>query len=212
MSTVKHLLTFRWANATSQLTGYLSAAALIGATAATMHGVASRYFLGRPTIWQTELSIYLLMFVTFVGGAYGLRHHAHVGVDLFVQSLRGKAQLAMRVVAALLALVVVLVVLWTSYEMWHEAYMGGWTTSTAWGPPLSVVYAILPLGMLFVACQYVAFIIEGVLGLLGKVPADEVALLKQGNPELHAAETLELEDDPATTTGSSAGPESGRTV
>jgi TRAP-type C4-dicarboxylate transport system permease small subunit len=211
MSTVKYLLTFRWANATSQLAGYLSAAALLGATAATMHGVASRYFLGRPTIWQTELSIYLLMFVTFVGGAYGLRHHAHVGVDLFVQRLRGKAQLAMRVVAALLALAVVLVVFWTSFQMWHEAYEAGWTTSTAWGPPLSIVYAILPIGMLFVACQYVAFIIEGLLGLLGKIPADEVALLKQENPELHAAEALELEDDPATTTGSTAGP-SDRTV
>jgi TRAP-type C4-dicarboxylate transport system permease small subunit len=208
MSTVTYLLTFRWANATSRMTGYLSAVALIGATAATMHGVASRYFFGHPTVWQTEFSIYLLMFVTFVGGAYGLQQHAHVGVDLFVAGLRGKVQLVVRLVAAVLSLLVVLVVMQTAYRMWHEAYVGGWTTSTAWGPPLSIVYAILPIGMLFVACQYLAFIIEGVLGLLGKTPWEDAALLKQGNPELHAAEALELDVD-TTMTGAS-GPDADR--
>jgi TRAP-type C4-dicarboxylate transport system permease small subunit len=193
MSTGRYLLTFRWASATSQVTGYLSAIALLLATAATMYGVALRYFLGRPTVWQTEFSIYLLMFVTFVGGAYGLRHHAHVGVDLIVDSVPGRGRLVMRLVAALLSLIVVLIVFWTAAEMWWEAYQGGWTTSTTWGPPLSVVYAILPVGMLFVACQYVAFIIEGFLGLFGKLDDDEVSLLKQENPELHSAAVIEAQ-------------------
>jgi TRAP-type C4-dicarboxylate transport system permease small subunit len=34
-----------------------------------VHGVALRYLFGQPTIWQTEMSIYLLMFVAFVGAA-----------------------------------------------------------------------------------------------------------------------------------------------
>jgi len=213
----RYLLTFRWANAMSQLTGYLSGVALLLATGATMHGVASRYFFGHPTIWQTEFSIYLLMFVTFVGGAYGLRHHAHVGVDLFVQRLPSRPQLAMRVVAAVLSLVVVLIVLWTATDMWWEAYQNGWTSSTAWGPPLSVVYAILPLGMLLVACQYIAMVIEAVLGLLGRRDLDGIALLKQQNPELSAVEVMEEvaadgeaaaqgEGEHARPTGSSATP------
>ena len=199
MSALRSALTFRWANASSQLTGYLSAVALLLATAATMHAVASRYLLGRPTTWQTEFSIYLLMFVTFVGAAYGLRHHAHVGVDLVVQMLPPRGQLLMRLVAAILSFAVVLVVLWTAYETWHEAYVAGWTTPTVWAPPLAVVYAILPIGMLFVACQYLAMIIEAVLAVLGKVPTEDVALLKQENPELHAAAAVGQENDPRPT-------------
>ncbi|MFZ5872683.1 MAG: TRAP transporter small permease, partial [Actinomycetota bacterium] len=74
MTALRYALSFRWANHLSQLTGYLSAVALVVATGVTLQAVLSRYFLGRPTVWQTEMSIYLLMFVTFVGAAYGLRH------------------------------------------------------------------------------------------------------------------------------------------
>jgi len=191
MTRLKYILTFRWANLTSEASGYLSAIALLGATFSTMHGVASRYFLGHPTIWQTELSIYFLLFVTFVGGAYGLKHHAHVGVDVFVEALPARPQLLLRLIAAALSLVVVLVVLWTATAMWWEARENGWTSSTVWAAPLSIVYAILPLGMLLIACQYVAFIIEGVLALLGKHPEDGIALLKQQNPELSADEAFD---------------------
>jgi TRAP-type C4-dicarboxylate transport system permease small subunit len=180
----RYVLEFRWANVASKITGYLSGAALLAATFTMMHGVASRYFFGYPTIWQTEFSIYLLMFVTFVGAAYGLHHHAHVGVDLLVQSAPPRVQLALRLLSSVLSLLVIIVVLYTATAMWWEATEGGWTSSTAWRAPLSMVYAILPLGMLLVACQYIAFIIEGVQGLLGTVSLDRVELLRQFNPEL----------------------------
>ena len=184
VSRLRYIMEFRWANVASTLTGYLSGAALLAATFAMVHGVASRYFFGHPTIWQTEFSIYLLMFVTFIGAAHGLRHHAHVGVDLLVQSAQPRQQLILRILSSVLSLVVIAVVFWTATVMWWEATEGGWTTSTAWRAPLSLVYAILPLGMLLVGCQYLAFIIEGVQGLLGRVNLNDVALLSQFNPEL----------------------------
>lgn len=198
MRLLKYVLTFRWANTLSEIAGYLSCVALILATLAMMHGVLSRYLLGRPTVWQTEVSIYLLVFVTFVGAAYGLKHHAHVGVDLIVERLPVRAQLVVRLVTAFLALVVVAVVIWTAYHTWWEAVEGGFRSPTALRAPLSVAYAILPLGMLLVAFQYIAFVIEGVQGLLaGEGAMEKAALLGQGNPELAAA--VETPDeDPAT--------------
>lgn len=200
MKAVKYALSFRWANHLSQLTGYLSAVALIVATLSTLHAVLARYLLGQPTVWQTEVSIYLLMFVTFVGAAYGLRHHAHVGVDLLVERLPTKPQLALRVVTAILALGVVLVVAWTAGHNWWEAVEGDFRSATALRAPLSVVYAILPLGMVLVALQYLAFIVEGVQALVGKAPAGQTpALLAQGSPELAAIkDTLTDAEDPGT--------------
>lgn len=187
MGALKYILTFRWANALSELTGWLSAFALLAATGVMMHGVALRYLFGQPTIWQTELSIYLLMFVAFVGGAYGLKHHAHVGVDLLVERLPVKPRLALRVVTAVLVLVLVLAVAWSAGHEWLAAIEGGWTSPTAWRAPLSIVYGIVPLGMVLIGLQLVAFIIEGVLGLAGKLePGRVAALLAQGNAELAA--------------------------
>lgn len=188
MRLLKYLLTFRWANVLSEIAGYLSAVALVLATLAMMHGVLTRYFLGRPTVWQTEVSVYLLVFVTFVGASYGLKHHAHVGVDLLVERLPVRGQLILRLITAVLSLIVVVAVIWTAYGTWWEAVEGGFHSPTSLRAPLSVAYAILPLGMLLVAFQYLAFVIEGFAGLRsGAEAAEKVALLGQGNAELSAA-------------------------
>jgi TRAP-type C4-dicarboxylate transport system permease small subunit len=128
-------------------------------------------------VWQTEVTIYLMMFVTFVGAAYGLKHHAHVGVDLVVERLSPRPQVMLRLVTAVLCLAVVLVVFWTSFELWLEAYEGGFRSPTAWRAPLAVVYTILPLGMLAVALQYVAMIMEAVLALTGRIPLSAVSMM-----------------------------------
>lgn len=194
---LKGLVTFRWANRVSEVAGYLSAVALVLATLTMLHSVITRYLFKQPTIWQTETSIYLLIFVTFVGATFGLKHHAHVGVDLLVDRLPQRPQLMVRLVTALLALVVVLAVVWTSGQTWYEAYEGGFVTPTALRAPLSVVYAILPLGMLLVAFQYLAFIIEAVQSLLGHHEGRGVALLGQGNAELAAVRaSMEEEGGP----------------
>lgn len=187
-SVLRYILTFRWANVLSELAGLLSCVALLLATGIMLQAVLSRYLFARPTVWQTELSIYLLMFVAFVGAAYGVKHHAHVGVDLLVDKLADKARLVARLVTTVLALLLVLAVMWSAGHEWHEAYEGGWLSPTAWRAPLGVVYAILPIGMFLVACQLICFIIEGVLALLGRgEPGKAAALLAQGNAELSAA-------------------------
>jgi len=188
VSPLRYVLTFRWANVLSEIAGLLSAVALLAATGVMLHAVTSRYLLGRPTVWQTELSIYLLMFVAFVGAAYGLKHHAHVGVDLLVDRLQDRGRLVVRLITSTFALLLVLAVAWSAGHEWYEAYEGGWRSPTAWRAPLSIVYAILPIGMILVACQLIAFLIEGVMALLGRGdPRQAAALLSQGHAELSAA-------------------------
>lgn len=194
MSVLKNLLSFRWANRLSEFAGILCAVALIAATLIMLHSVITRYVFSAPTVWQTEVSIYLLIFVTFVGASFGLKHHAHVGVDLVVERLPVRAQLVVRIVTALLALVVVIAVGWTSGLTWYEAYEGGFHSPTALRFPLSVAYAILPIGMILLGLQYIAMLVEGVQSLLGNRPDEAVSLLGQGNAELAAVRAV-LEED-----------------
>lgn len=196
MSALKSLLSFRWANRISELAGYLSAVALVAATLIMLHSVITRYVFKQPTVWQTEVSIYLLIFVTFVGASFGLKHHAHVGVDLLVERLAPRSQLIVRTVTALLSLLVVLAVLYTATHTWYEAYEGGFRTPTALRAPLWAVYAILPIGMLLVALQYLAFLIEAVQSLLGHREGQGVALLRQGNAELAAVRATDEDGEP----------------
>lgn len=176
MTNVKKFLTLRWVDRVSDAAGYTSAIALVVATLVVLHGVLTRYLLSSPTIWQTEFATYLLIAVAFVGAAYGLKSHAHVGVDLLLERLTKKKQVLVRTVTAVLALGVVAVVGWTSMHTWWDAYQGGYRSGTGWGAPLVLVYAILPTGMLLVGLQYLRFIIDAILCLLRDSPGKALIL------------------------------------
>ena len=151
----------RWIDRLSEVTGYVSGACIFVATLVVCYAVVLRA-MGHSTIWQTELAVYLLIFVTFVGGAYGLKHGSHVNVDLLDHRLSQKGQLVLQVVRAVLSLVLIAVVGWYSSLMWWEATSLGWTSGTAWNPPLTYIYAILPLGMLLIGLQYLVLIARAI--------------------------------------------------
>lgn len=155
----------RWIDRVAEISGYLSGLCIFLATLIICYAVVLRA-MGHSTVWQTELATYLLIFVTFVGGAYGLKHGSHVNVDLLVNRLPPRARMVLQSVTALFSLVLVAVVSWHSFHMWWEATQGNWTSGTAWNPSLTYPYAILPLGMLLIALQYLAFVARAMRSLL----------------------------------------------
>ncbi|HEX6923645.1 MAG TPA: TRAP transporter small permease [Bacillales bacterium] len=154
--------TINWIN---EISGYLSAFALFLAALIIFYKVMVRYFFGIPTIWQTELSIYLLMFVGFVGAAYGLKHGAHVHVDLVIIKLSPRVQSVVRIIVSFLGLVLTVLVDYRAWHMWWIATEKGWHSESLWGPPLTYPYLILPLGMALVSLQFISLIYEEVICL-----------------------------------------------
>lgn len=187
----------------SEIAGLVAGFAMVAATLVTAWGVFVRYVLRQPTVWQTEATVYLLILVAFVGAAYGVKHHSHVGVDLLVERLSLRRQAVVRVVTSVLVVGVVAAVFWTSFEAWLTAYSMDHRSATAWRAPLWVPYAFLPLGMLLVAAQYLAMIYEAVLGLRGRIPLERVSLLG-GTSEL-AQVRAELEEENAAAVAEGAG-------
>lgn len=155
----------RWVDRISDAAGYVSGILLLVSTLVICEAVALRYFIGAPTVWQTELSVYLLMFAAFVGGAYGLKHGDHVNVDLVIEKLPRKAGMAVGILAAVLGLIFVVVVAYISFGLWWHATETGQRSGTAWNPRMTFPYFIIPLGMTLMALQYVSIIYDRVQDL-----------------------------------------------
>jgi len=153
---------FRWVDRISDIAGYISGVLILVSTLIICEAVTLRYVIGAPTVWQTELSIYLLMFAAFVGGAYGLKHGDHVNVDLVIDKLPGRARTAANIVAALLGLLFVVVVGVISFKLWWYATSTGQRSGTAWNPPMTFPYFIVPLGMTLMSLQYLSIIYDRV--------------------------------------------------
>ncbi len=144
----------------SELSGYVSGVLILASMLIICYAVVLRYVLNASTVWQTELSIYLLMFAAFVGGAYGLKHGDHVGIDVLVNRLPGRAQLFVRLIAAISGFVFVVIIALIAFALWWETTQEGRHSGTAWNPPLTYPYFILPLGMTLIALQYLVIVAE----------------------------------------------------
>jgi TRAP-type C4-dicarboxylate transport system permease small subunit len=153
-------LWIRIINRLSELSGYVSGVLILVSMLVICYAVILRYVLGASTIWQTELSIYLLMFAAFVGGAYGLKHGDHVSIDLLVNRLPGKVRLYAKLLAAILGFVFVVIISVIAFILWWETTAAGRHSGTAWNPPLTYPYFIVPLGMTLISLQYLVIVAE----------------------------------------------------
>jgi TRAP-type C4-dicarboxylate transport system permease small subunit len=163
--TRKSSVPLRYIGRLSELAGYTSAVLILASVLVICYGVLLRYFAGASTVWQTELSVYFLIYAAFVGSAYGLKHDDHVKIEFVVRRLPPRAREGVRFLTALLGFGLAVVVAALAFDLWWDATQAGQRSGTAWNPPLTYPYLILPLGMVVLALQYLALAVEIVQGI-----------------------------------------------
>jgi len=141
----------------SELIGFACAIGIFAGSVIIVHAVITRY-AKIPTIWQIELTIYLLMMATYVGAAYGLKHGGHIHIDIVTNLLPHRPREVLLLVTTVLGFFITGVIAWYSWPMWWEAVEAGYHSESLWGPPLIFPYILLPLGMSFLAIQYLIHI------------------------------------------------------
>jgi len=144
----------------SRLGGLVAMILLAAAVVVVCEMIFMRYVLKASTIWQTEFVIYSLMAATFIGSPYVLMLKGHVGVDLLPSILPPRARFLLELVSGLLALAFCVLLTWSGWTYFEEAWSGGWTTDTVWALPLWIPLLPLPIGIGLLCLQYVAELIK----------------------------------------------------
>lgn len=139
---------------------YISSLAIVLSAFILTYEVIVRYVLRVPTIWEIESSIYLTIMATYLGAAYGLKDGAHINIDMITRLLPKGITEKLSLVTSMLSLVFCLLLAWKGWAMWWEATAKGWHSESLWGPPLTIPYFFLPLGMTLLCLQYVNLISE----------------------------------------------------
>lgn len=144
--------------------GIVATTLLAAAVIVVCQMIVMRYFLNASTVWQTEFVIYSLVAATYLGSGYVLVRKGHVGVDLLPEALGGRGALVLKLLAALFSVIFLVILTWSGWNFFHEAWTNGWTTDTVWGPPLWILLLPLPVGMGLLILQYIAEAMKLVLG------------------------------------------------
>lgn len=118
--------------------------------------IFQRYVMNASTVWQTEFVIYSATAAILLGAPYVLMLKGHVGVDLLSESVGPGARKLFEIVAALVSMLFIAAMLYSSAHYLFEIIEGGWRTDTVWALPLWIPVWPLPAAMLLLLLQYVA--------------------------------------------------------
>jgi TRAP-type C4-dicarboxylate transport system permease small subunit len=140
----------------SRLLGYISALLLITAVLVVCHMVFNRFVMNLQTSWQTEFVTYALLASTFLGAPWVLLSRGHVNVELIPLMLGPRGRLLLAFFAYLVSATLCITLTWFSIQFWLEAWEGGWSSDSMWGPKLWKAYLPMPIGFFAISLQYIA--------------------------------------------------------
>ncbi len=121
--------------------------------AVTFAQAAGRYALHFSIVWSEELSRYLMVWISMLGGAVATRRRMHFGFDALVAALPQALRRAATQLATVLALVTFGTIAWYGFRLARFNMM---QRSPALEWPMGLPYAAIPVG----AALIVLFLVE----------------------------------------------------
>ena len=135
---------------------------MVAMTAAIFTQVFSRYVLQDSIPWTEEVARYILVYITFVGGALAVFENTHLKVELVVDLLSPRWQRGLHLFSAsLIAMTAILLIYYGGRFTWLSRN----TISPAIDQPLSWIYAVMPLAgvlmLIFAVLQIAGDLVRG---------------------------------------------------
>lgn len=140
----------------STICGVIASFMILASVLITCQMIFIRAVLGRSTIWQTEVVIYLMIGATLIGLPYVQKLKGHVGVELIPSMLGRQGRRILAFTTLLVTAGMIAVMLYYAYDMWHFAWKRGWKSETVWAVPLWIPYLSVPVGFGLMLLQLAA--------------------------------------------------------
>ena len=114
-----------------------------------------RYVFKEPLFWASEVSVFLLIYITFIGGSLGLKYKTQAAVTLVTDYLPEKINKWVAVLAHVFMLLFMAILLFYCFT-WIMSPSVAIQKSSAILLPMWIPYAILPIGLLFATIHLIS--------------------------------------------------------
>lgn len=123
--------------------------------------VVSRYLLNHSLFWSEELARYILVWLTFLGAAAAYYRKAHPGIDMLSSRMGPRLRLVNTILVHLVSLCLFLVMI---YHGTAFSYFIRSQSSPALSLPMWMIFAIIPVSGLLLACHCLYFLARELRG------------------------------------------------
>jgi TRAP-type C4-dicarboxylate transport system permease small subunit len=114
--------------------------------------VVLRYVFLAPFSWAEELTLYLMVWIVFVGGAVAVRTRGHIAIDLLPLALSARNRRRLTIGVALVALAFFAWFFWYSGQHVLRVRAAGQTTPVM-EAPMWLAYLAMPVGSLLMGLR-----------------------------------------------------------
>lgn len=121
--------------------------------------VVFRYVFNDPLFWAGEVSIFLLIYITFIGGSLGLKYKTQASVTLLTDYLPEKINKWVAILAHIFMLIFMVILLFYCFT-WITSSSVAIQRSSAILLPMWIPYAILPIGLLFATIHLISNMLD----------------------------------------------------
>jgi TRAP-type C4-dicarboxylate transport system permease small subunit len=111
------------------------------------YDVIARAVFRLTNSWITEVTMYLMGYITFVGAAYALQAGAHVAVDMFLEKVSFKVKWLLILASDFILLVVAVELTWLSLQLYFDAWTSNELSDTSLSINLWIPYLSFLAGM-----------------------------------------------------------------
>ena len=141
-------------NRTIDLMVILAGILLIFSMLSISMAVASRYLFNRPMGWVTEISEYILVYITFLVATWVLKREGHVKMDLVFNRLSPRTQSMLNMITSGISAIVCFILFWYGVRVTWELFKTRYFTPTILELPKFVIIAIIFIGSMLLFLQF----------------------------------------------------------
>lgn len=151
----------------SAILGVIGRLTIFCLIAAMLYEVVARYAFGAPTLWAFDISYMLNGSIFLLGAAYSLREDAHVRIDFLSQKFPLRVQQLLNGLIYLLVMAPIFgAFTWVAGSKAYKAFASGEVEAVSpWAPLVWPFYAVIAIGLLAFALQ---FVLEAIKYLSGE--------------------------------------------
>jgi TRAP-type mannitol/chloroaromatic compound transport system permease small subunit len=153
-------------DALNELFGRIIAPLIAIITLIVLYDIGSRFFVGRPSDWAFDVTKMLFGAHFMLMAAYGLRHHAHVEVDVIKRLLSRKRQAALEILGYLIFFVPFIWMLITyGWRFFDRSFSRGETTYGMVSIPVYPIKGVIVFAAVLILLQAIAIVLRAIIQL-----------------------------------------------
>ncbi|VEF46789.1 C4-dicarboxylate transport system permease small protein [Bacillus freudenreichii] len=119
--------------------------------------VVYRYFLNAPLFWANEASIFMMTWLTFLGGSLGLKYKSQASITFLIERFSDSGKRILLIITHIIILAALALLLYLSYEWIFNLSP---QKSSSMRIPMWIPYLSVPVGLTFAFIHLLDYMID----------------------------------------------------